>query len=304
MKNDLISAIYKTLLYADLFCFPLTLEEIEKYLIWQSKKSPPDIEDIQKALKRSKFRKEGEFYYLNDKTIITKRKEKFAFSSEKNLIAKKISLTIGRIPTVKLIAISGASAIFNAEKEEDIDLFIITRKNTLWLTRLLVTLILDIKKIRRKPKSPIIKNKICTNMFLDETYLKMPIDKRNIYTAHEISQLKPIINRDMIIERFILANSWIRNYLPNSYLKIKKENKETTNLKNTDKAKLGHLIWDFIFATLDLLIKIPQVIYMSNKKTDETINKQMLAFHPGKYDQKVINLYNKRLENYPANMLK
>ena len=74
MKNNLTSAIYKTLLYADLFNFPLTLEEIEKYLIWEEEEFPPNKLAIQETLERNKIKRTGKFYYLRDKRIIEKRK--------------------------------------------------------------------------------------------------------------------------------------------------------------------------------------------------------------------------------------
>ena len=50
-------------------------------------------------------------------------------------------------------------------------------------------------------------------MFLDESDLL--IRDRNIYTAHEICQMKLLWDRNGTYRKFIRVNSWIREYLPN-----------------------------------------------------------------------------------------
>lgn len=108
-----------------------------------------------------------------------------------------------------MIALSGARAMNNASLADDIDLMIITAENRLWLTRLLVSFLL-FPWLRRGQK---ISRRLCLNLWLDESALV--IKTQNLYTAHEICQLKPLYNRDQTYQKFISANLWYKQFLPN-----------------------------------------------------------------------------------------
>ena len=92
----------------------------------------------------------------------------------------------------------------NNLKNSDIDLLIITRKNMLWTTRALVYGVLKVMGYQlRKPEQKSEKDKLCLNMWLDETSLVWDRKDRNIYTGHEIAQIVPLINKKNIYEKFL-----------------------------------------------------------------------------------------------------
>jgi hypothetical protein len=113
------------------------------------------------------------------------------------------------IPWVKLVALTGARAMNNASLADDIDLMIITAENRLWLTRLLLVILL-FPWLRRGQK---ISRRLCLNLWLDESALSLK--QQNLYTAHEICQLKPLYNRDQTYQKFINANLWVKTFLAN-----------------------------------------------------------------------------------------
>src|SRR3989337_671925 len=119
----------------------------------------------------------------------------------------------------------------NVGRADDIDLMIVTSRNRLWLTRLLVLALVSLIAERRKPPnqretqtpglitepSPTkdkVKNKICLNLFLDEDALAVPPAMRNLYTAHEVVQVKKLVSKDHIAERFLKQHTWVQRYLP------------------------------------------------------------------------------------------
>jgi hypothetical protein len=141
--------------------------------------------------------------------LIKLRRRRLEISRQKWLKAKKFVRILSLIPWIKLVCVTGALAMNNAEPADDIDLMIVTSANRLWLTRLLV-LIFGFPWLRRGRK---INDRLCFNLWLDETAL--PLKERNLYTAHELCQAKPIFDRDNTYQKFIQANLWYKRFLPN-----------------------------------------------------------------------------------------
>jgi hypothetical protein len=103
----------------------------------------------------------------------------------------------------------------NSDKDDDIDLLIVTKKNRLWLTRLLAVLLVELVARRRRPGEKDAKDKICLNMFLDETHLGVPPKERDLFSAHEVCQLKVLWERDNLYQGFLRNNQWTKEFLPN-----------------------------------------------------------------------------------------
>ena len=195
--------MFKTLAYADVFDYPLTDEELKK---WQVKGDFARPELIQKT---------GTFYHFkNRQALVTLRQKRQRFSQLKLRRAQQTVKFFKLIPWIKLVAVTGALAMNNADKNDDIDLMIVTAADRLWLTRLLLTILL-FSHLRRPVQNTGFGDKLCLNLWLDETALSLPKNQRNLYTAHEVTQAKPIFDRDFTYQKFINANLWIKTYLPN-----------------------------------------------------------------------------------------
>lgn len=211
--NKIQTAILRTLAYADVFAYPLTLEELHRFLISQRTGS----QSLKKILKTSKgVSLKGNYLFLKnkEKNICLRGKRK-KWSRGKWLLARKVASWLRLIPWIKMVAVTGNLAMDNAEQNDDIDLLIITAKKRLWLTRLLTNFSVEIIASRRRPGDKEVKDKICLNMFLDENHLKLPIREQNLFTAHEICQLKPIWARNQLYQKFIQENLWCQKFLPN-----------------------------------------------------------------------------------------
>lgn len=292
MYKPLELAILKTLSYSAIFSYPLTKKEIWQYLIWEEKEKAPSHNAFQKALKSLNLSLHDSYYYLNHQNIIDLRLSRQSYSSPKKTIAQKASVLLQQIPTIKHIGISGALSLNNAGKNDDIDLFIICQKNTLWLTRFLATFLLDFKKIRRKPSDKKIRDKICLNMFMEENYLILPIDKQNLYTAHEICQLKPIYDKDDTYQKFLTANSWVLNYLPNA---ISGFSHPKTIEQSANWRKPVSKIIHYTLYILNYSLMVIQLLYMRRHRTKEIIDSHILFFHPRDISIKILKKYDSRL---------
>lgn len=222
--------------------------------------------------------------YITDKSITgitsiksSERNKREKISQKKLLIAKSASKILEKISTVKFVGVTGSLAMMNASKNSDIDLMIITKKGTLWTTRLICYMAIWLNGYKiRNPKNKLEKDMLCINLWLDETDLAWDKKDRNIYTAHEIAQVMPLVNIDNTYERFLYLNKWILNYWPYS-IKI-----ENLKLIKNYKLKIKN------FNLVEQLAFKAQYLYMKKKITREIITPTRAIFHPNDWGQVVM----------------
>jgi hypothetical protein len=231
---------------------------------------------LEKLIREKKIGRKGKYYFLKGReNIVKKRIKREKYSKKKMEIAKEIAKKLGRIPFVKMIGVTGALSMNNSDEDDDIDFFIITAKNRLWMTRFLCVIILEMMGKRRRPKDKEIKDKICLNMFLDEE--AMSLGNRNLYTAHEAVQMRPVFDRGGCYEKFLSSNRWVLEYLPNS-IEIKKL--EIKKLREEKKKNILNILISQYLNILECMLYCLQKMYMSSKITREKIGKHFAFFHP------------------------
>ena len=144
-------AILKTLVYGDLFDFPMKAWEIHKWLV-NKKGGLREVErSLNKLRQKAKVKSQKEYYFLADrKGLVNQRIKKEEVSKWYLKQAYFVAALFRIIPWVKLVGVSGSVAMENAKKVDDIDFFIITQKNRLWISRILLLLILELSDKRRK----------------------------------------------------------------------------------------------------------------------------------------------------------
>ena len=289
-------AILKTLIYSDIFDFPLTKEDLWRFLVVARSVDRTSFEKALNEFPPVKWEHKWEhrkgFYFLSGREKIVSKRIKRKKESQKKLnLAGKVIQKLSLVPTVLFVGISGGLALENSDEKDDIDLFVITSKNSLWITRLILVLLLILMGQYRGRGNPPLggeSNKICLNMLIDEKGLMLERSRQNLYTAHEIVQLKPIFDRNSTYNKFLSANKWVTKFLPNGIV-IKKLSNEV--IKNK---KLNYPITDL----LNYLAKAIQLWYMKEHRTRETVGDHFLAFHPFEYKDHVLKEYNKRLKQY------
>ncbi|HEY9534323.1 MAG TPA: nucleotidyltransferase domain-containing protein [Mucilaginibacter sp.] len=203
--------ILATLAYFDIFKYPLTSGEI--YLFLKNKYHQADFElALRYLVAHQSVFQFGNFYSLkNDYSLVVRRYNGNEKAAELIKVAHKIGDWLIRFPYVRGIAISGSLSKNYADENSDIDLFIITAKNRLWIAR---TLMHAFKKLTFLVNK---QDYFCMNYYIDEEQLE--IKEKTIYTAVEVVTLIPL-QGDMVIEQFYAANSWTREYLPNKIMRI------------------------------------------------------------------------------------
>ncbi len=197
-------------------------------------------------------------------------------------------------PQIKLVGLSGSISMMNANLDHDIDLFVITEKNRMFTGRFLAAIISFIMGLKRSIGQKEAPNKVCLNLFFDESNLIVPKFKQTEFVGHEVLQMKPVIVKGNVYERFLEANLWVQTIFPNSSWmtsKIKYQ-KSKTNLKFKSLSfRLGFDIFTLVFELIgnlfERLLKIFQLILINRHRATEIITNTQLWFHPNDFEKKL-----------------
>jgi len=262
-----------SVIYHHIFGFPLTAGELIKWTAGGRAVIPNWQE---KAVET----KNGYYFLKGNASGIYTRLLKERISQRKIKLAKKAAKSLSLIPMIKTIAITGALAMENAAEESDIDLMIIVRKGTLWTSRLLSYLVTWLVGLKiRKPGDKNQKDKLCLNIWLDEKALAWERHDRNLYTAHEIAQIKPLVNKNKTYEKFIAKNAWIHNYWPNA-----------VRIRSSKDKSLTSKVSLFLRFIEKIAFKM-QFLYMRKKITREIITPHKALFHPNDWGKVVLQQF-------------
>ncbi|MBV9547740.1 MAG: hypothetical protein JOY61_25480, partial [Chloroflexi bacterium] len=138
-----------------------------------------------------------------EQTIETRR-HRAAVSAQYWQRATRYGRLIGSVPFVRMVAVTGALAMDNVA-DADIDYMIVTESGRLWLSRAFVVGLVRVAAARGVT--------LCPNYFLSERALV--IDEKNLFTAHEVTQMVPI-SGSATYAKFRELNHWTAGFLPNA----------------------------------------------------------------------------------------
>lgn len=267
---------FLSLVYHDLFNYPLKKEELEFWALGRNTSSFVEISSYKG------------FFFLKDRDEVVVCRQTREFESKKKLeIAKKAAAVLSLLPSIKLLGVSGSVGMENARKDDDIDLFIVTAVDTLWITRLLCILLLKLAgfKIRRSGDKHV-QDKLCLNLWVDEANLDFGA-RQDIYTAHEITQLKVLLDRDATYQKLLGHNPWVKEFFPNARRRLSL--KKSAGWGNLKKFVIR------ILRFLNFPSFVLQFYYMSGKKTCEGIGRGRAFFHPAPWRKSISCAFKERL---------
>ena len=237
--DELSSSILKTLTYFDIADYPLTKEELFCFL-WQ----PPQVRYNEFLFHLKKIQPKFSYYFLpNREEIVEERRRKLLISEQKLKIAREGIKIIKSIPFLRAVFVCNTIASEQADKDSDIDFFIITAKNRIWITRFLITLALEFFHLRRVGKR--INNKICLSFYVTNENLDLApwrVAEDDVHFAYWLNQMLPIFDPENYYGKFLQANSWTLSYLPN--IDIKQSDSYLKKIKPSVWGKIWQKVWE------------------------------------------------------------
>lgn len=204
---QLRNEILKTLLYYDIWSFPLTDREIFLFLPVNSMSFEQFKALLGHACEDGCIERAGEYYYArgNSAEVVEKRLQREKHARRLWRVAHLSTHIIKRFPFVRGVFVSGDLSKNATHPGSDIDFFIVTEPGRLWISRWLLILFKKLFLFNRKKY-------FCLNTFIATDSLTF--DDRNIYIATEVATLKPVYNQ-YLLDDILRANAWIRHYFPN-----------------------------------------------------------------------------------------
>ena len=205
--SPLERACVETVAYADVFDCALTQPELHRYLVGVE----ADRAAVRTALASDRvaggfLHQTGAYVTLAGREQLVERRRACAEHGARLWPqAARYGALLARLPFVRLVAVSGALAVDNAGVNGDIDYFIVTEPDRLWLCRGLV-----IGVVRWAARRGIT---LCPNYFLSERALAL--DPPNLFMAHEVTQMVPV-GHTAVYCRFRRLNRWTDRFLPNA----------------------------------------------------------------------------------------
>jgi len=205
---DLGEAILRTIAYADVFDYPLTSQEIHRYLIGHA----APISAVEEALAhtgrlRERLGSVSPLWFLAGREeLISVRQEREGFAARLWPAARRYSQCIAAVPFVRMVGLTGALAMNNVSGPgDDIDLLVIMQGGRIWLGRGLIVLLVRLARRQRVH--------LCPNYILSERTLEL--GERDLFTAHELVQMVPFVESSLY-RRLLDTNAWLAGYLPNA----------------------------------------------------------------------------------------
>ncbi|MBP9817505.1 nucleotidyltransferase domain-containing protein [Candidatus Shapirobacteria bacterium] len=262
--SELDEAVKKTIEYGEQFGVSYTADEVKERLI--SRK----VFNIKKLS-------------VNSYELRVKHKKNNIYL-DKIKKAKKLAEEIGKtFPSILFIGVTGSVAAGYPDKNSDIDLMLITKKDSLWITRLMLRIWVWAKGIpHRRYGATENKNEFCFNLWLEEDVLGLPKNKQNLRNAMDTILMKPMLNKNNIYESFLKENRWVKKWVANGYknLIFNPNHPLTPSLtKEGEKTFLDNL-FSWLLSQLNHLVFWPQWWYMKKKIGGGLVDIKRAFFHP------------------------
>lgn len=202
--TPLEAAILRTLLYADVFHFPLTRAELHTYLIHDAPVTPAELEAALHSpyLDSLLCEDDGYITFHNTPQHIARRREREALAQTMLPLARDYGRWLAGLPFVRMVVLTGALAARNpAHAQDDFDYMLIVQPGRVWLARAFSIVL--VRLARRRGIA------LCPNYVLSESDLEQ--QRQDLYIARELAQMQPLFGD---ASAFYAANTWAKAHLP------------------------------------------------------------------------------------------
>lgn len=289
------AAILRTLAYYDIFDYPLTPDEIWRWLYQAPGEALGEVSkelvnaDIDNLVQRHKLIRRGAYLiFPGRESLVATRTERMERSVKLWRRAASTARYLELVPFVKMIAVGNTLAIDNVRPASDIDLLIVIAPRHLWIARMLVTGIVSLLGYRRHGDK--IAGRICLSFYVTTDGMnlsKLKGAEEDTYLTYWTAQVVPLID-DGTYEKYRQANAWTDARLPHAWSwewksKIQMPNAGLQSIKNFFQIFLttpaGH--WVEALARDHQLKRIDKNIESKAKlgTTEVVISEDILKFH-------------------------
>ena len=198
-------AVLRSVIYASLFDYPLTLAQLESSLVGVR----ADAAAIASWWRESDLliatvgQRDGFYFPIGRADLVTTRARRESLSREMLARDRRILSFVASMPFVRMVALSGSLAHLNAERSADLDLFVITAPHRVWSVTVATVVLSKVLGWRKR---------VCMNYVISER--AMAIEPRDLFSANQIIHLRPIVGH-RVFQTFVQKNAFVRQVYPN-----------------------------------------------------------------------------------------
>lgn len=206
-------SIYATVCFFDVFDKPVHRRDFYRYM-FGAEVLQDEVDDF--LMKEKRLGRRGEYYFL------PRREETVAVCESRapinDLYWKKVFRFIPKlhmVPFIQAVAVCNSLAFENCNSESDIDLFIITRKNRIFIARVLSGILLHILGVRRHGQK--VAGRFCLSFYVAEDGMDLStmMQDDEVYLYYWMRSLEFVYRRDdKIFGRFYKKNRWFLKEVP------------------------------------------------------------------------------------------
>ncbi len=196
-------AVLETLAYSDIFDYPLTAEELQRYL-----GLPITLSELNVALDHHHDgidTQDGYYFLAGRKSVVILRQRRTALSNSLFTRALRYGRLLGRLPFIRMVALTGSLALLNCDETADLDYMLVATPGRVWTARGFALLVGRLTAASGYT--------LCPNLIVSEQVLEWR--QRDLYSAREICQMVPITGAD-VYARLRRVNAWTATFLPNA----------------------------------------------------------------------------------------
>lgn len=224
---DLPDAIFRTVAFFDVLDYCLTAEEVCDRLIGFRASRDEVLLGLAMC---PKIESEDEFYFLKGRSGLVKlRVENEPFHRAQWKKVERWRWIFFLTPFLKEVYVCNTLAMTQARPGSDIDLFIVTRRNRLFLVRTWLLILTQLFGIRRHEDK--VEGRFCLSFFVDEDHMDLSellLRPYDIYFAYWVLLLRPV---DHFSSSVFGLNLWMKEYFSDQILCKKNDILHSTSEK-------------------------------------------------------------------------
>ena len=199
--------------------FPFTLEEAANYFLPKTNLTPTQLRSLlssQELIDLGFVLKDGYLLAGCEQTIASRSERQRISAAKLASAATFASLLTKLVPFIRTVAVTGSVAYGSADKWDDIDLFIVTDRNRLWISAFLMLIQVRLHKIFALRAPHLLP--FCLSYVHDaEGFSKESRRNRaNSLFARELLKAKPVAGFEEY-RKILQENSWVGQYYSAPY---------------------------------------------------------------------------------------
>lgn len=216
--RSLTDSIIDTLAFFAIFEFPLTTTEIFNWL-WQPPVEVTRVEvilELERLVLVGAIQSDGGYFFLGPiAPALERRRHAHWLVAHKLRRARRALRWATWIPFLEAVFMCNTVAFGWPRPQSDIDVFVVVRRNRLWLTRLLITAAIGLSGYRRHGKY--VADRVCLSFYITDDVLDLAavqIEPNDILLTYWVVFLHPLYDSALVANQITARNHWATVRVP------------------------------------------------------------------------------------------